>query len=78
MRSGELLDSVVRHLRRQLGDAPTDGELLEQFAGSRDEAAVEVHQAIDPDVSSDRIWRVPSDHDPFFCLGIASLVGIVQ
>src|SRR5438128_876406 len=39
MRSGEVLDSVVRHLRRQLGDAPTDGELLAQFANSRDEAA---------------------------------------
>src|SRR5437773_7897871 len=39
MRSGEVLDSVVRQLRRQLGDAPTDGELLEQFASSRDEAA---------------------------------------
>src|SRR5438876_335652 len=39
MRSGEVLDSVVQHLRRQLGDAPSDGELLEQFAGSRDEVA---------------------------------------
>jgi RNA polymerase sigma factor (sigma-70 family) len=39
MRSGEVLDGVVRQLRRQLGDAPTDGELLAQFAGSRDEAA---------------------------------------
>jgi hypothetical protein len=32
MRSGEVLDGVVRQLRRQLGDAPTDGELLAQFA----------------------------------------------
>ena len=39
MRSGEVLNDVVQHLRRQLGDAPTDGDLLAQFAGSRDEAA---------------------------------------
>src|SRR5262245_51881913 len=39
MRSGEVLDGVVRQLRRQLGDGPTDGELLAQFANSRDEAA---------------------------------------
>jgi RNA polymerase sigma factor (sigma-70 family) len=41
MRSGEVLDGVVRQLRRQLGDAPTDGELLARFADLRDEGAFE-------------------------------------
>ena len=41
MRSGEVLDGVVRQLRRQLGDAPTDCELLARFADLRDEGAFE-------------------------------------
>jgi hypothetical protein len=39
MRPGDVLTGVVRHLRRQCGDAPTDGDLLARFARDRDEAA---------------------------------------
>jgi RNA polymerase sigma factor (sigma-70 family) len=39
MSSGEILTGVVRHLRRQCGDAPSDGDLLVRFAAGRDEAA---------------------------------------
>src|SRR5689334_4110325 len=39
MRSGDVLTGVVRHLRRQCGEPPTDGELLARFARQRDENA---------------------------------------
>jgi RNA polymerase sigma factor (sigma-70 family) len=39
MHAGDGLVGVVRHLRRQCGDAPGDGELLARFAAERDESA---------------------------------------
>jgi RNA polymerase sigma factor (sigma-70 family) len=39
MSSGESLKGMVRHLRSQFGDAPSDLDLLERYAQRRDEAA---------------------------------------